>query len=213
MDTVAESVRSRQGRVILLQVVKDNNPAIDLYHSLGYRSVGNMTTWYALAGRTRQIPASITGEHAPEIRPLPNRMWQAAYQLDTSCVPADLNWPEPLRADNYRQSIWRRIGDFFNGRQLETWAITENSDRLMGLASISGEWGRVHLLSIRVDPRRTGQFERPLLAKIMRRIAYLPRRNIRIDHPDGDLVTNELLKEANFTAQRTLTHMRLNLIQ
>lgn len=211
MHAVTDSVRARHGRVILLQVVKDNYPAIDLYTSLGYQSVGDMTTWYATSGRTRQISAILSSGPAPEVRPLSNRMWRAAYQLDTSCVPADLNWPEPLPPDAYRQSIFRRIGDFFGGRQMETWAITEDDNQITGLASITGEWGRVHLVSLRVAASRAGQFERPLLAKIMRRISYLPRRNIRIDHPDDDSVTNELLQEANFIAQRTLTHMRLDL--
>lgn len=211
MHAVADSIRSRHGNVILLQVVKDNHPAIDLYKSLGYYSVGNMTTWYATAGRVRQIAANVTTNEASDIRPLPNRMWQAAFQLDTACVPSDLNWPEPLPSDAYRQTLWRRVGDFFNGRQMETWAIIEKNNRLVGLATLTGEWGRVNLLSIRVDSDRVGQLERPLLAKIIRRLSYLPRRNIRIDHPDSDLVMNEILQEANFSAQRTLTHMRLDL--
>jgi hypothetical protein len=53
--------------------------------------------------------------------------------------------------------------------------------------------------------------ERPLLAKLMRRLQYLPRRNVQIDHPDDDELVNSLLQEANFQPRRTLTHMRLDL--
>jgi hypothetical protein len=50
--------------------------------------------------------------------------------------------------------------------------------------------------------------ERPLLAKLLRRLQYLPRRHIRLEHQAGDTPVTELLCEANFSARRTLTVMR-----
>lgn len=211
MQAVSDSVQSRGGRVILLQVVKDNTNAIELYRSFGYRSVGNMTTWYATANQVHQIRPSTHAEFDQEIRLLPNNLWRAAYQLDTDRVPADLNWPEPLHPQAYRQTIFRRIGDFMNGRLFETWSTAESHRNLTGLVTIVGEWGRAYLISLRVHSQWSGTLERPLLAKIIRRLTYLPRRNVRIDHPEDDSVTDTLLREANFTPQRTLTHMRLDL--
>jgi len=208
MQATTSAVKKRGGRAILLQVVKDNYPAIDLYRDLGYVSVGHMTTWYAPASRLRQLELD-EGEH--EIRPLSGRRWREAYELDTACVPADLNWPEPLRHDAYRLSIWQRLGDVLNGRQQEAWAVVDARERLAGLATVSGQWGRSYLATLRVRRDWTGRLERPLLAKVIRRLGYLPRRNVRIDHPDDDVLTNELLREANFAVQRTLTHMRLDL--
>jgi ribosomal protein S18 acetylase RimI-like enzyme len=210
MHAVTSAVKKRGGRAILLQVVKDNESAIDLYRSLGYVGVGHMTTWYSSASRLRRIDPP-AGAPAIDVRPLPGRQWREAYALDTACVPADLNWPEPLRPDAYRQTIWQRLGDVMNSRLFETWAAAEVNDRLAGLATISSQWGRSHLLTLRVHPDAAGRLERPLLAKLVRRLQYLPRRNVRIDHPDDDIVANALLTEANFTVQRTLTHMRLDL--
>jgi ribosomal protein S18 acetylase RimI-like enzyme len=207
MQAVTASVRSRGGRVILLQVVKGNQPAIDLYRSLGYESIGNMTTWHATASRVRQIPA---GDEALTIEPLAGSAWREAFALDTSCVPADLNWPEPLRPDAYRRGWRQRAVDFMNGRQQETW-VTVEEGHITGLAGLSGEWGHSHVLTLRVGPAWSGQLERPLLAKLFRRLHYLPRRAVRIDHPENDTLTAQLLTEANMTAQRTLTHMRLEL--
>ena len=209
MQAVTSAVKTRGGRAILLQVVKDNYPAIDLYRELGYVSVGHMTTWYAPASRLRQLAPDNGFEQ--EIRPLATRRWREAYELDTTCVPADLNWPDPLRPDAYRQSLWQRIGDFMNSRKWEVWAVADQRDQLAGLATIGGQWGRSHLVTLRVRPDQAGLLERALLAKVIRRLHYLPRRNVRIDHPDSDALTNSLLQEANFTVQRTLTHMRLDL--
>lgn len=211
MQAINESVKRRGGRVILLQVVKDNHPALTLYHSLGYRSIGNIVTWYATPSRLKEIPVGSPDHSTPTIELLPGRRWREAYQLDTARVHADLNWPEPLQPDAYKRTLFRKAADFLNGRQTETWSVNEADNRLVGLASIYGEWGRSYLLTLRVHPDWAGQLERPLLAKIIRRLRYLPRRNIRIDHPEADELTTQLLKESNFTVQRTLTHMRLDI--
>ncbi len=211
METITASVRARGGRVILLQVVKDNQSALDLYRTLGYTSIANMTTWYATASRVREIPAMFPGERAPDIELLSGRHWREAYELDTTHVKADLNWPEPLSPDAYRRGLWQSFGDMLNGRQNETWSTTDPRGRLIGLTSIYGEWGRSYILTLRVHPEWAGQLERPLLAKAIRRLQYLPRRNVRIDHPEADERTCSLLRESNFTVQRTLTHMRLDI--
>lgn len=211
MESISSYVRNRGGRVIILQVVKDNLSAIDLYRSLGYESIANMTTWYATASRIRDIPASVPDYQDIAIEQLSNRHWREAYELDTAHVKADLNWPEPLAPDAYRYSIWQRAADFLNGRQRETWSTTDVQGRLTGLASIYSEWGRSNYLTLRVLPEQAGLLERPLLAKLIRRLRYLPRRNARIDHPEADEATSALLRESNFVVQRTLTHMRLNI--
>ena len=211
MESITTHVYSRGGRVILLQVVQDNHSAIDLYRSLGYENVADMTTWYATASRLRDIPGALPGHRDTVLEQLPNRRWREAYALDISHVQADLNWPEPLTPDAYRYTFWQRASDFLNGRQRETWSTTNAQGQLTGLASIYGEWGHSYNLMLRVRPEQAGQLERPLLAKLIRRLHYLPRRNVRVDHPETDEVTNALLRESNFAAQRTLTHMRLNI--
>lgn len=211
MRAAEEAVRARKGRVILLQVVKDNLPAIMLYQSIGYQSLGNMTTWSATTSRLRQIPPSVGGEPVPDIRPLPNNWWRRAYDLDTGRLAPDLNWPEPLATDAYRRTLWGRFSDFLNARQRETWVTTDDRDQLTGLTTIASELGRSHVLTLRVRTEAAGRLERPLLAKAIRRLGYLAHRNVRIDHPEEDIIVNALLREANFSSQRTLTHMRYDL--
>lgn len=209
MQAVTTSVRNRGGREILLQVVKDNQSAIDLYLSLGYTAIGNMTTWVASGTRVRPIPETTADETPPTIVQLPERRWREAYVLDTAHVHPDLNWPEPLQLDAYRRSWWQKGLDFMNGRHFEGWATQDAGERLTGLVTLTGEWGRSYLLTLRVHPEWSGTLERPLLAKALRRLHYLPRRNVRVDHPETDSLTGHLLQEAHFSSQRTLTHMRL----
>lgn len=103
------------------------------------------------------------------------------------------------------------MNDFLYSRFRETWATTTSAGQLAGLATISAEWGRPYFLSLRIHPNWRGHLERPLLAKLIRRLQSMTRRNIIIHHMDNDDITNQLLEEARFTPRRTLTHMRLDI--
>ena len=210
MHNVHQMVHDRNGSEIMLQVVKSNEAAVNLYKTLQYTSLGSMTSWYAPISRLRQPLPAQDNNQEPSIRELRRQEWREAYHLDLSVLPPDLHWPEPPEPNMYKSGFWRKTVDFFNGRSMENWVATQNK-QLTGLATILSEWGRTHVAGIRVHPEWQGQLERPLLAKLIRRLYYLPRRNVRIDHPDNDTYTGELLREANFQPKRTLTHMRLKL--
>jgi GNAT superfamily N-acetyltransferase len=211
MEAVVEQVQSEGGRFILLQVVKDNYPAIDLYKSLDFHVLGSVTSWYTSVSRVRAVPDSIDGRPPPTIRELRGSEWRAAYRLDQRCLRPELNWPEPLPADAYKRNWWRQLSDMLNGSQAETWVTANAQNQLTGMAQILSEWGRLHTVHIRIDPAWWGQLERPLLAKVTRRLKYLGNRNVRLDHIDNHEEMNELLQAANFDPRRTLTHMRLEI--
>lgn len=206
MHAVTDHVAHLHGREILLQVDHDNENAINLYEDLGYQTLGAMNTWLGPASHLR--PLEYTSH--PAMRALRGNESRAAYELDVLALPPNLNWPEPIPKDTYQTGLWRRAANFVNGRHQETW-ITTDGVRLTGSASLWSEWGRAHQLALRIHPHWQGELERPLLAKILSKLPYIPRHNVRIEHPQSDELTNSLLKEANFKYKRTLTHMRLDL--
>ncbi len=161
--------------------------------------------------RVRGIPASIGLDSPLPIRELRGSEWQPAYELDRLALPTNLNWPEPLAYDAYKKGIVRWIGNFLNGRQAETWVTRDSQNNLTGIAQILSEWGRFHTIHLRIHPQWRGMVERPLLAKVTRRLKYLPPRNIRLDHIDDHEEMGDLLHAANFDPRRTLTHMKLTL--
>ena len=208
MDAVMEQVRARHGEVVMLQVVRDNSAAIDLYKTLGFDDVGSMTSWRAPISRLREIPPSTEERKSPLIRPLRRRQWQEAYAVEVEGLHPDLNWPQPLQPDYYRTGFWKKLNNLLNARQQEVWVATDKNQRVVALGSILGEWGRPYQLSIRVQQQWRGYLERPLLAKLIRRLRQMSRRNTQIIHTHDDQVMNQLLREANFSPRRTLTHMR-----
>ncbi len=208
MEAVLEQVRARHGNLVILQVVKDNNNAIDLYKSLQFEQVGTMSEWRTSSTRLRDLAASLPDSPAISVQPLRGRLWQEAYKLDAASLHPDLSWPEPVPEDFYRQGIWPSVRNFLNGRMQETWAVQDKQGQLTGLASIIADWGRPYTLVIRIHPEWRGQLERPLLAKLIRRLQHMGRRNIVVHYPDGDPTMDHLLQAANFSQRRALTHMR-----
>ncbi|HSM55663.1 MAG TPA: GNAT family N-acetyltransferase [Candidatus Sulfomarinibacteraceae bacterium] len=215
MEEVIDLVEARGGRQILLQVKDDNLAAIRLYEGLHFDEIGRITSWYASHSQLRLLPMAASARSPDRvgdlfIRPLRGSEWRTAWRLDQRSIAPDLNWPEPLPENAYKKSVWRWLENLLTGRQSESWIAEEEQGKMVGLATIGSEVGRVHNLTLRVHPAWRGQVERPLLAKLLRRLNYLARRSVRMDHPDDDRIASELLKEANFVPRRTLAVMRLN---
>ncbi|MCP4356918.1 MAG: GNAT family N-acetyltransferase [Chloroflexi bacterium] len=208
MQQVSQMVEARKGSQILLQVVQDNTSAINLYKSLNYQVLGSVTTWHATIARLRPLADEPS---LPRIRDLRGNEWPKAFELDRACLHPDLNWPEQLKPDTYKLTMWNRIANFINGRHSKTWVTNDAQNQLTGMFSILSEWGQSHYALLRIHPAWRGQLERPLTAKLILRLQNMPRRNIRLDHPAGDKLTSDLLREANFNPRRSLTHMRLDL--
>ena len=211
MDAVDEDVRRRGGREIALQVERGNDSAQHLYETLGYATLGTMTTWRLTTSRAQDFaprePAG-EGDDVP-VRELPPELWRAAFAVDQLALSPALGWPEPLRPDAYRRGILQRLNNFTSGRKAQTWATLDEKGHLTGVAASRSEWGRPHYLSVRVLPEWRGQLERPLLRRLVAHSRDLARRRIYLIHDADDPVMNELAPAAHFTPQRTLTHMRL----
>ena len=208
MQTALSHLVGRRAHTVMLQVKQHNQAAKELYLRLGFSEIGALTSWSGTPPYIRNLPLY---EGGPAIRSLRQREWRAAYALDIASMPADLNWPDPLRSDTYKTGLWASLKNFANGRQAEHWVTSNSADRLTGLASIFSEWQRPHTVTLRIHPDSCGQLERYLLAKVLRRLDYLPQRQVRLDHPANDALMNQLLHEAHFRPQRTLIVMRLDL--
>lgn len=215
LEATLDHVEEQGGREVLLQVKEDNAGAIRLYEALGFVTVGSVTSWVSAHSRLAPLPVAVS-ERTPDhygdffLRPLRRSEWRLAWELDRATMHPDLNWPVPLSPDAYRRSWLQRLNDLLNGRQIETWVSENAAGTIVGLGMIVGEWGRAHTLRLRVLPAWQGQVERPLLAKLLRRVHHLARREVQVDHPAADQVTTTLLREANFRSRRTLTVMRFD---
>ncbi|MFN2122967.1 MAG: GNAT family N-acetyltransferase, partial [Candidatus Promineifilaceae bacterium] len=215
MEEAQKAVKNRGGTEVRLQVERENEPAKALYISLGYTSLGTLTTWNLMNSRYVS-PHEVYNPtyNKVGIVKLPSSRWEDAYRLDMMTKYADLYWPDPLQRGEYRNNLKRRISDFFSGKNFEAWAVFDNANHLHGVATINSEWGRAHLLRIRVypsDTRGMDVLEQALIHKLLYRLQLLPRRQVRLLHDADDIAMNELLPTLRFRVDRSLTQMRLDL--
>ncbi|HUS94481.1 MAG TPA: GNAT family N-acetyltransferase [Patescibacteria group bacterium] len=210
MQEATNYIVQNRGHKILLQVERDNLPAINLYHSLGFVAIGTMNHWYVAPSRLK-IETPINPIH-PDIRQLERGDWQEAYQLDRRVVPPDLNWPVPPSPDLFKTGIWRRLTDFLNGQGVDCWVADRQLDefgkqRINGLVTLFREWGRPHLLRLRVDSAWQDQLEPALLYKALVKVKKLRTASAIVIHPTNDGTANKILIGANFQLRRELTIM------
>lgn len=208
-------IQGLKGQEVMLQVEQNNVAAIDLYRNLGFQEIGTNRRWETSTSRLRNLPLT-EADSQYDIRPLKRQDSLAAYHLDRASMNPNTHWPAPITTEYYKAGFWRRLTDFLNGRKKETWTIalpTENPGKkqLVGLATIISEWGRPHNIELRISPSWQGQLERPLLAKVIRRLRYLRGTTIIFDHPTDDETVNNLLLETNFQTRRYLTFMHLSI--
>lgn len=215
MQETLDYIQGNKGQEVMLQVERDNNAAIQLYRNLGFQEIGTNRRWETSTSRLRNLPLT-EADSQFDIRPLKNQDWSAAYHLDRASMNPNIHWPAPITTEYYKAGLWRQITNFFNGRKKETWTIAlpiegQRKKQLVGLATIISEWGRPHNIELRVLPSWRGQLERPLLAKVIRRLGYLRGTTILFDHPADDETVNNLLHESNFQTRRYLTFMHLSI--
>lgn len=207
METSLNHLVNHRVRTVMLQVDVDNGSASRLYERLNFHTIGTQTYWQCSAGRVREITSN---KYQRAIRPLRRNEYKRAFELDAAVRNVELNWPDPLLPNAYRvglQSMWH---NFMYGKAMETWVLPDPQDRMLAIGSIRSEWGKAHKLSLRC-PETHSDLARPLLAKLLRRLGYLRRRSVAVEHAAYDEVMNQLLNAANFRPKRTLSTMKLSM--
>ena len=192
-------------QTVLLQVDVDNHGAEQLYRSLGFREMGSTTLWLAAPGQWKELAR----DDRYDIRPMRGSEHQHAYQVDSESYPVDLNWPDPINQTLYRYGFFRAIDDFLNGRSREVWVVPDEKNQPAAVGAIWSEWSRPHRITMRVPEDLRNELTNPLFSKLLRRLAYLRRRHISIEHPMDDAVMGQLLEAANFSPKRHLKTMKL----
>lgn len=212
MEIVQKEAFRRGGREIRLQVERENDTAKLLYQSLGYSTLGTVTSWKLARTKVSEMGlAVLPARDRAAVVQMPRSRWRDAYRLDQLAQPADLNWPEPLAGDDYRRTRMSRIADFLGGRHSEIWMAAGSGGELQGIATIDSEWGKVHQLRVRVRPEQQGVLESALVHKLLTRLLYLPTRQAQLLHNADDAAMNEMLPSLRFRSERTLTQMRLDM--
>jgi predicted N-acetyltransferase YhbS len=203
-------IEQKNGQIVLLQVERNNQGAINLYRSLGFFALGTMNLWYSSPAQLKL--KSLTPATEPPLRRLGRNDWKNAFELDRQVVNPELNWPVPPSPNLFKTGIWRRILDFLNGQKFEGWLVEKKADsiekhQLFGMVTLFSSWGRPTQLRLRVDPGWQGELEHALLFQALKKVKRQGIGSLSVSHPANDTHVNDLLSSAGFRLRRELTIM------
>ncbi|MFT5195223.1 MAG: ribosomal protein S18 acetylase RimI-like enzyme [Candidatus Promineifilaceae bacterium] len=218
MKQVMLYIKGRAGHQIVLQVEAENANAIVLYQKLGFHAVGTLNdwrmNWYSL--KTIITPPSINHKNPDDygeflLRPLRAEDTQTVRNLDTSLFQGNLNWPNAPDKRYYERGIQSFLYRFFSGINHEIWVCEARNHQIVGIGIIENEVGRPYMLKIRVIPKWASHVERPLVAKLARRLRYMRSKSISVQQDAAHKTIEHLLKESGFSLKRTLVVMQFDL--
>jgi len=209
MRSTLDLIRSQGGQEAILQVDDDNLSAVSLYRQLGFVRVTTRTTW---------VRAGYQAPPAFEVSPFDVRLrapgeWAEQLALARLVRPEGLDWSHPLRDSDFRPGLRKTIEQFFNGRTDEHWVVTDpmtaatGSPVLAGSLVVSGGALETDRLTLLVHPRYSGQLERPLLVRGLRRLGQRPWP-VQAEYSADDEAAEAIFSELGFRSRRVLRWMR-----
>lgn len=205
-------VRRRGGRLALLQVDCDNEAAQRLYQRRGFHVERAWTHWRRDAS-IRSLPEVEAGP--ARIANLRRGEWQAEYDLAQRLRPRErggLGWQRPLRRDEFRRPLSRRLNDWLNMRGQERLVLRAQDDGRL-LASLWIDHGLLTAstqLTLFADEQRRPAHAATLLASAVRRHG-IGRQSLLLEHPADEEDVTGVLRQFFFRPLRRVLHMRLDL--
>ena len=213
MTAALEYVREMRGYVVSLHVNQGNQPAIQLYQSLGFKHIS--ATSYLKLDRIRDQP------HIPLPDGVKMRAHRldiqdatAAYALAKETVSDNIQVERPLRQSQFRlgseiifSNFWRRLIGLGESKHY----VVESTDGkfVATLGIIAGSWWKPHKLTLTIHPDWWGHLEKPLISFALTYLKSCPGQTISFQHPAEHQAGISAFEEFNFTIQRTHIWMKL----
>lgn len=208
MEAAIEHVRGLGGNQIVLQVRSDNEPARNLYRSLGFRTVGVVHELYVISAQERPwLPQPGVAVKLPDAR-----RWREARRMALEAVPQALQIFQPVRSSEFRTppmpgaAEWLRY-ILLGYRRQQWWA--EYRGRLLGILTAERQRGfRPSSFELILHPEGRTLVEAGLLRAALQ---FLRGCSVRVQIPDEYQTAIWLLLEAGFEERRALDTMILEM--
>ena len=181
VNAAIDHIRSRGGKRILLDVRSDNEPAYNLYRSLGFLHLESNGEF---KGSVRQATdQTLPGGYSS--RPLKSGEWQPRYELERRLATPEMNSVCPPTPDQFQsgrfmrgiEAVMLRVQGFKAKRLL-----VEQAGQPVGFldCTIRVKGDSPHRLSLTLDPAHAA-VAAPLIARALKMCA--DRRPDRAEHP------------------------------
>ncbi|HSJ53290.1 MAG TPA: GNAT family N-acetyltransferase [Anaerolineae bacterium] len=192
---------------VLLQVYRENRPALHLYLSLGFQELTGETEMVA----ERVPPVAVVEPIGYQVRPWQSDDGQKMYELARQAVPAPLQWIRPLRVQDYWHDgpsrLLGRLGGLLAGRQTYRLVALRAEEPVAAVAVTASFRRSEHKLALLVKSEHAGQVESALFSRALHLLAALPPRPVRASLYTGDVLAVKALKGYGFQERQTLLTM------
>lgn len=190
----------RGAQSIWLHVRENNDPAVNLYLSLGFVERARRTTWYS----TREIPY---GASTPGVvlRPRPPRHWDAQRAWLKQTYPPDLTWHLPLNLNALRPGLLGALQRLLSSTYIYQWSAQRN-DHLLGVLTWQSNSTNANNLWLAAAPGSDELAAHALLLHARQNLS--PRRQMILDYPAHQC--SEVIQAAGFYAHQTLIWMEVS---
>jgi GNAT superfamily N-acetyltransferase len=188
----------RRIRSVWLQV-RENNPAVGLYESMGFIERARRTTWTVLPGKLKgEVPSG------GRIVQHESRHWKSQRKWLHENYPDELFWYWPISPSAFRPGIWGMLVRFFSETKMRQWSV-EQGGQLHGILSWKTTSTHADQLWLSAPPER----EEFVLQTLLPYIHWRERaqRPLSIDYPVGRAAN--ALREAGFHPDQTLIWMEI----
>ncbi len=210
MEAAIGHIRERGGELALLSVRADNEPAYQLYLSLGFVHFDS-TTHLRLDGMPQIEFKSVAGY---KLRPMGLGEWRARYELAKAATPPEVQAFNPISEREYRVALWLRLlGPFFDFLQRvdnHRWAA-EAAGRVVGVLTLQAvRYPSMHQLRLLIHPEHEAVAE-ALLTKGLSLLKAYPGRGVLAMVRSSRTGLLELFRRYGFVEVSTLHQMGLRL--
>jgi ribosomal protein S18 acetylase RimI-like enzyme len=192
--------RKRGAGSAWLHVREDNDAAVGLYLSLGFREHTRRTTWHA--------PANIYGasytNREINIRGRRKEDWPQQETWLARLYPPEVAWHFPLNLNAFRSDLVGLIYRIFSGGGLKHWTVQMNS-RLEGVLSWRSSPSYYNHFWLAIPPDHDPLTVEALL--LYARHKVLSNRPVALEFPAR--VAEQAIRAAGFSIHQTLIWMSL----
>ena len=213
MERALSWAREQGGEAVFLRVRRDNIVAWSLYESLGFQPL-----YDSVSLRLAQVPP--VQKRAVDdvvLVPYQPRQWRTVRELVRAAVSSTFHWLEPVRDDEFRLSLGRRLSEWWasltTGREFFRLVAQRDTQVVAALAvEIATQRGN-HALLLHVHPDHRGALEEMLVAEALCRLWPHGDHATVVRLPVGYDEIVAVLKRYGFVEQQVLTLMRRSLTE
>lgn len=212
MEAAVEYAREMGGTAVSLQVKRGNDPAVNLYQSMGFKAVSSVSLYQLFRENPPPAPLPLPEGLVLRAHRLNGQDSYAAYTLARDMVPAKIQRERPVYESRYRLGTETALKNFWRGlaglAQAKHWVVEDRPGRFAAVLNIEPD-DENYKMSLLVHPDWWGKLEDALISLGLHYLGQYSPRTVVIEHSEYHEAGIRALLKAGFKERHTHIWMKL----